>query len=695
LFRSFSSCLSLGVSYPNAERGLRDGLITRRQYDQIVEAIRRRVAPPQHTPLGGASIPTKLVQIVNWKRERGNRGVKTRNSRNATAGSVLSVSLLLVCQSLSLAQTDWPNVGNDKGAMRYSTLSQINRQNVGKLKAAWTFRTGGLHSGIQNAAIQCTPIVVDGVMYLTSPDTQAIALDAATGRELWRFDPKRGWRHRYLHNRGVAFWKDARRGGASRILLATPDGFLHSLDARTGKPDARFGSAGVVDLRRGIERDLRHLVYGVTAAPSIFEDLVILGFSLDEGYEGGPGDIRAFDVRTGKEVWRFRTVPRPGEFGHETWRGESWRDRGGVNAWSGSTLDVGRGLVFVGLGSAGFDFYGGDRQGDNLFANSVLALDARTGRRVWHYQLIHHDIWDYDLPYPPVLATVRHDGRLIDAVAQVTKQGFVFLFDRVRGKPLFEIVERPTPQSDVPGEQTSATQPFPVKPPAFARQGFTVEDITDISREARESVRAKLGDARFGPLFTPPSLQGTVYSPGTIGGASWAGAAFDPATGSLFVNANNFPRVLKLAPTSTRAEPFHDVGLLRLTDHEGYPGVKPPWGTLTRIDLNEGKIQWQITLGEFPELTARGVPPTGTPNLGGCIVTAGGLVFIGATMDEKFRAFDSATGEMMWEHKLPFGGYATPSTYSVNGRQFVVIAAGGGGKLGTKSGDAYVAFALP
>jgi len=366
-----------------------------------------------------------------------------------------------------------------------------------------------------------------------------------------------------------------------------------------------------------------------------------------------------------------------------------------VNSWSGATVDVARGIIFVALGSAGFDFFGGDRQGNNLFANSVLALDARTGRRIWHYQFVHHDVWDYDAPYPPVLVAVRHSGKLIDAVAQVTKHGFIFLFDRMSGTPLFEIVERQTPKSNVPGERTAATQPFPVKPPAFAHQGFTDDDITDISKEARESVRAKLKGARFGPLFTPPSLEGTVYNPGTIGGGNWSGASFDPATGLLYVNANNFPRVLKLQPTSDSRAPYRDVGSVRLTDREGYPGVKPPWGTLTSIDLNRGEIKWQATLGEFSELTARGIPATGTPNLGGSIVTAGGLVFIGATMDEKFRAFDSDTGKVLWQEKLPFGGYATPSTYAVNGRQFVVIAAGGGGKLGTRSGDAYVAFALP
>jgi quinoprotein glucose dehydrogenase len=578
--------------------------------------------------------------------------------------------------------------------MRYSPLAQVTRENVDDLEAVWTFRSGGLNPEVKNSAIQCTPIVVDGVMYLTSPDTQVIAVDAATGRELWRFDPKRGWKHPSLYNRGVAYWSENARAGAKRILVATPEGSLYSVDAQTGRLDRRFGRDGVVDLREGVDRDLRNLVYGVTAAPAVFEDIVILGFSLDEGYVGGPGDIRAFNVRTGVEVWRFQTIPRAPEPGHQSWARYSRESRAGVNAWSGVTIDVGRGLVLAGLGSAGFDFYGGDRPGDNLFANSVVALDARTGRRVWHYQIVHHDLWDYDLPYPPVLVAVRRDGRTVAAAAQITKQGFVFLLDRVTGTPLFEIVERGVPGSDLPGERAAETQPVPARPPPFARQGFSADDITNLSSEARESVRAKLKDVRLGAIYTPPTLQGTVYSPGTIGGGNWSGASFDPTTAILYVNANNLPRVLTLQPTSDSRAPYRDTGFLRLTDHEGYPGVKPPWGTLTAIDLNRGETKWQVPLGEFPELSARGIPPTGTPNLGGSIVTAGGLVFIGATMDEKVRAFDSVTGKLLWERKLPFGGYATPSTYSVDGRQFVVIAAGGGGKLGTKSGDAFVAFAL-
>lgn len=598
------------------------------------------------------------------------------------------IAALLTTSAFSGA-ADWPGVGNDAGLLRHASLDQIDRRNVSQLEVAWTFHTGGASTS-PLTAIQCTPIVIDGTMYLTSPDTQVIALDASTGQEKWRYNPQRS-RHRYLHNRGVAWWSNP---NARRILFATPDGYLYSLDADTGRPDAAFGRAGRVDLRDGVAVD-RDAVYGATAAPVVFEDLVIVGFSLDEGYHGGPGDVRAFDVRTGREVWRFHTVPQPGESGHDTWINDSWRHRTGVNAWSGASVDLARGLVFVATGSPGYDFYGGDRPGHNLFANCVIALDGRTGKRIWHRQLVHHDVWDYDLPYPPILVTVTHNETLVDAVAQITKHGFVFLFERTTGKPLFEIVERPVPSSDVPGEQTSPTQPFPLRPSAFARQGLTADDLTERTPEARAAVLARLGQAGFAPLFAPPRLEGTPQNPGTLGGANWSGAAFDPSTSRLFINANNFPRLLRLAPTGRADAPYLDRGDARIFDHEGYPGVKPPWGTLSAIDLNRGEISWQVPLGEFPELTARGLALTGTPNLGGCIVTAGGLVFIASTMDAKIRAFSTDDGRVLWEHVLPFAGYAAPATYQVDGRQFVVIAAGGGGKLGTPPGDAYVAFALP
>ncbi|HTO02210.1 MAG TPA: pyrroloquinoline quinone-dependent dehydrogenase [Opitutus sp.] len=611
---------------------------------------------------------------------------------HATRHFALRLMLCAVTFAMAAhAQQDWPRVGGDAGAMRYSTLDQINRTNVKQLAVAWTFSTGGLDFTSQTA-IQCTPVVVDGTMYVTSPDTQVIALDAATGTEKWRYNPRRS-KHRYLYNRGVAWWSDG--GDTQRILFATPDGFLYSLNAHTGQPDPRFGTDGMLDLRQGLERNVDGRVYGATAAPVVFEDRVIVGVSLDEGYEGAPGDVRAFDVRTGREAWRFRTVPGPGEFGHDTWAEGSWKNRTGVNPWSGASVDLERGLVFVATGSPGYDFYGGDRHGDNLFANCVIALDGRTGQRVWHQQLVHHDLWDYDLPYPPILVTVSHRGKPVDAVAQLTKHGFVFLFERTSGRPLFDIVERPVPQSNVPGERTSPTQPFPVQPPPFVRQQFFEDDLTDRSPEARAAVKARLARSGFNGLFEPPTLDGTIANPGTLGGANWSGGSFDPATGFLYVNANELPRLLRLQASDTPKQPYFEKGEARIWDHEGYPGVKPPWGTLSAIDLNRGEIAWQIPLGEYPELTRQGVPLTGTPNLGGSIATAGGLVFIGSTIDKKFRAFDGADGQLLWKHELPFAGHAAPATFSVNGRQYVVIAAGGGGKLGTTSGDVYVAFALP
>lgn len=620
---------------------------------------------------------------------------------------------LLASQSIAFAQTDWPNTGNDKGATRYSTLRQVNRGNVKNLKVVWTYNTGDADPD-KKTTIECTPIVVNGVMYVTTVKARIVALDAATGREIWRYDPFASLPPSKIYtsgggvNRGVAYWEGAAArpvaGGSSlraadkpaRILTATHDGRLISLDARTGKPDAAFGRNGAVDLREGMDRDLSELTYGATAPPAVFEDIVIVGVSVGEGpAPSAPGDVRAFDVRTGKELWRFHTVPRPGEFGHETWAKDSWRDRGGANPWSGVTIDARRGWAFVATGSAAFDFYGGDRHGDNLFANSVIALDARTGKRIWHYQIIKHDIWDYDLPYPPILITVKRNGRKIDAVAQGTKTGYLFLFDRVTGKPLFEVIERPMPASNIPGEKAAATQRIPVKPPALVPQGFNEEMVTDISKESREYALNQMKQMRYGPAFTPLDVKKTIILPGLFGGFSWAGASFDPETGMLYANTNNIPRVMNLIPTPGKPWPYRISGYDRFVDQEGYPAVKPPWGLLNAIDVSRGEIGWKTTLGEYAELTARGVPPTGTESLGGTIVTAGGLIFIGGSKDEKFRAFDKTNGKVLWEYNLPAGGYATPSTYAVNGKQFVVIAAGGGGKLATKSGDAFVAFALP
>lgn len=631
-----------------------------------------------------------------------------------TCGSFSWTAPLLMCGALALtaasigqgseplaAGVDWPCVGGDRGCARYSPLDQINRENVGRLEVAWVYHTGELGRA-EKKTIECTPLVVDGVLYLSTGHLRVVALDAATGGTKWEFDPfafgkAAGPLASGGVNRGLAWWSDGQAGGQRRILHGAADGRLFSLDAHTGVPDPKFGAGGYVDLREGLASDLARSPYGPTSAPNVFDHIVILGFSCGEGPGvAAPGDVRAFDVRSGAELWRFRTVPRPGEFGNDTWEGESWRDRGGANAWGGVAVDERRGLAFVGLGSAAFDFYGGDRHGQNLFANCVVALDARTGQRRWHFQTLRHDVWDHDLPIHPTLVTVEQDGRRIDAAAQVTKTGYVYLFDRETGEPLFEIEERPAPASDAPGEKTWPTQPVPKRPPPFSKQTFPEEEITDISPAARQAVLEQYRLLKAGPQFLPPSLQGSVIFPGFHGGATWSGASADPTTGWLYVNSNNVGNVMTLmeSPPGSSYRYGHR-GYTQFLDPEGYPANKPPWGNLTAIDLNEGRIAWQVPLGEYPELTARGIPPTGTENFGGTIVTAGGLVFIGGTKDEKFHAFDKTTGRLLWEAKLPAGGYATPCTYAVNGRQFVVIAAGGAGKLRTRAGDAFVAFALP
>lgn len=616
--------------------------------------------------------------------------------------SLLTAILLAVAVPLCAAEppdgnVDWAVVGGDRGSTRYSPMDQINRQSVRHLQVAWTHNTGE-----SDKPIECTPVVVDGVMYVTTGRLRLVALDAATGSELWSFNPFADSRSAGSLasggvNRGVAYWSDGHGDGERRIFHGTADGRLFSLDARTGELDSRFGTRGVKDLREDIDRDISHLNYGPTSAVAIWRDLVIVGVSCDEGPgPAAPGDVRAFDVRTGRQVWRFHTVPRPSEFGNDTWEGDSWKNRGGANAWGGFSVDSSRGMVFFGLGSAAFDFYGGDRKGKNLFANCTVALDARTGKRIWHFQTVYHDLWDHDLPTYPNLVTVTHGGKRIDAVAQVTKTGYVFLFDRLTGEPLFEVVQRPVRPSDVPGEAAWPTQPVPVKPPPFARQKFDEEEVTDISAKSRDFVLNRLKQLRSGPASNPPSLEGTVVVPGFHGGATWSGASFDPTTGILYVNSNNVPNIVTLVKAPPGGpQPYDHTGYIRFLDQEGYPAIKPLWGVLNAIDLNRGEFAWRVPLGEYPELTARGVPQTGTENFGGTIVTAGGLVFIGGTKDEKFRAFDKVNGEVLWEHKLPAGGYATPCTYQVEGRQFVVIAAGGGGKLATKTGDAFVAFALP
>jgi quinoprotein glucose dehydrogenase len=501
----------------------------------------------------------------------------------------------------------------------------------------------------------------------------------------------------------VSYWEGSTpRGGSRRIFHGTSDGRLIALDAETGRPSDGFGQAGIVDLREGVADAWPAGDLAVTSPPAIYRDLVITGSVVQEFPALGPaGDVRAYDARTGALVWRFHTVPRPGEPGHETWQGEGWKDRSGANAWSILSVDVERGLVFLPLGSASYDFYGGDRKGDNLFANSVVALDAVTGRRRWHFQTVHHDLWDFDLPAQPALVTLRRAGRDVPAVAQVTKSGFVFVFDRLTGQPLFDVEERPVPQTRLPGEWTSPTQPIPVRPPPLVRQAITREQLSTVTPESQRQCAALFDAARTGGLFTPPDAELTLTFPGTLGGATWSGTAFDPATRRLYVNVNEVGALGRMDKAAAgaplpyrRASPWGEYA--RFWDDNRWPCQQPPWGTLHAVDLDTGTIAWTVPLGVVDALIERGLPPTGTPSLGGAIATAGGLVFIAGTNDSRFRAFDARTGRELWVERLEASGHATPMTYrGRSGRQYVVIAAGGGGYFSTTTADVVAAYALP
>jgi quinoprotein glucose dehydrogenase len=680
---------------------------------------------------------------------------------------------------------DWRVTGGEPGNTRYSPLDQINRANVAKLRVAWTYRTRDL-SPDRHSEIQATPIIIDGALYTTTPALAVIALRADSGTLLWKFDPFAN-RERETHvNRGVVYWAD----GRERRIFFSVGRRLYALDAQTGHSIPSFGKSGSLDLGAGLSRDVAGAYLVATSPGVIYKDLLIQGTRVGEEEGSAPGDVRAYDVHTGRIRWTFHTIPRPGELGHETWPAEAWRTAGGANSWAGMSVDARRGIVYVPTGSATPDFYGGDRAGANLFANSLLALDAETGKRLWHFQTVHHDIWDRDLPAAPNLVTVMRDGNRLDAVAQITKSGFVFLFDRESGTPLFPVEERAVPSSDLRGEHAWPTQPFPLKPAPFARQVMSEADLTTISPDAHAEALRRFRRLRSNGLFTPPSTQGSVVLPGFDGGGEWGGAAVDPETAVIYVNASDVPWIAtmresakiplsgiprtgagvyaamcagchgndkrgresapSLAGVGARLSPerihevlergqgfmpsfanlpedrkravityligkrwtpmpsakraaghqpqlksrYEFVGYERWRDSAGFPAVKPPWGTLSAIDLNTGEYRWRIPLGEHAALTAKGVPVTGTEQYGGPIVTAGGLVFIGATQDARFRAFDKTTGQLLWETTLPAAGYATPSTFAVHGKQYLVIAAGGG-KLGSKSGDSYVAYALP
>lgn len=670
--------------------------------------------------------------------------------------------------------TEWRDYLGGPDRNHYSGLAQITPENVSRLSVAWEYHTG------DSGQVQCNPIIVDGVLFGVTASINIFALDAATGRELWRTRDTTGVKS-YGTLRGVSYWED----GDDKRILYTRQEWLYAVDARTGRTIDSFGESGRVSLKTGLGESAKEKFVVSNTPGTIYDDLIIMPMRLSEGANAALGSIQAFSVRTGKLAWVFRTIPAPGEFGYDTWPKEAYlnRDVGAANNWAGMAVDHDRGIVFAPTGSAGFDFYGGNRKGQNLFANTLLALNARTGERIWHFQFVHHDILDRDVPAPPNLVTIRRNGRKIDAVAQVTKQGFLFVFDRETGEPMFPVEEVPAPASDIPGEEAWPTQPLSSIAP-YARQTLTESDINPYSAD-RDSLIEALRRSRFEGPFTPLSKTGSIVYPGLDGGAEWGGAAVDP-DGVLYLNSNEMAWLISLNETTPVSsdvvspgqqvyaqycsschgaerkgnpasgypslvdvrdklerdhvltviakgkgmmpgftqlsesqknelvrwlygeksvkedkqevvdkpiEPYKISGYIKFLDKAGYPAIKPPWGTLNAIDLNTGEYKWTKVFGSYPELEAKGIPQTGSESYGGPVVTASGLLFIAGTKDKKFRVYDKHDGSLLWETTLPAAGFATPSTYMVNGKQYVVVACGGT-KLGADKGDSYVAFAL-
>jgi quinoprotein glucose dehydrogenase len=669
-------------------------------------------------------------------------------------------------------ELDWPIYGGNSEDTHYSPLNQINTANVTRLEQAWSYDTG------ETGGLETSPIEVDGALYGISPSQKVFSVDAATGKLKWKFDSGIVGTQ---PDRGLAYWSSPDK--QDRRLTVGVMNFVYALNAGSGRLIESFGDQGRVDLREDLGRDPATGSIALTSPAIIYKDLFIVGGRLPETLPALPGDIRAYDIRTGKLRWSFHTIPHPGEFGYDTWPKDAWQKSGSANNWTGMTVDQKTGILYAPTGSAVFDFYGGDRIGDNLFADSELALNAETGERIWHFQGVRHDIWDRDFPSPPTLVTVTHDGKQVHALAQTTKQGFVYLFDRANGTPLFPIEYRKYPPSDLKGEVAAETQPLPTKPAPYARQSLTEDMLTNRTPQAHDWVLEQFRTFRSEGQFVPLSAgKNTIIFPGFDGGAEWGGPAFDPNSGILYVNSNEmawaveltenttsrlsgksiyqsqctichrddlkgspplFPSLVALSNHMTQeqikdrirkgggrmngfpnlsedevnavvryvsegenkelssgqpAPPlmrYRFSGYTRFHDPDGYPAVAPPWGTLNAINLNTGEYAWKVPLGEYPALAAQGMKNTGSENYGGPIVTAGGLLFIGATnYDKKFRAFDKSTGKLLWETTLPFSGNATPITYEIDGRQYVVIAAGGGKDVKSPSGGVYVAFTL-
>ena len=630
--------------------------------------------------------------------------------------------LVIVCFALTSlgangqtsSRAEWPNYGNDPGGMRYSPLTQINRDNVSKLKVAWVYHTGDVSDGKKyprRSEFESTPIFIDGTLYLSTAFNRVVALDPASGKERWTFDPKINLGSRYsegLMNRGVSTWLDTGRKPDAecrrRIFLATIDARLIALDAASGKPCRDFGDAGQLDLTRGIVNIIRAGEYEETSPPAIIDDLVVVGSAIadNDRVDSPSGLVRAFDGRTGELRWKWESLPA------------TLAPTGAGNVWSMISVDAERNLVFVPTGAPSPDYHGAKRPGDDKWANSVVALRGKDGRFVWGFQLVHHDLWDYDTASQPLLATLHRNGSDVPVVIQGNKTGNLFVLDRETGVPVFKVEERAVPQSDADEERTSRTQPFPVAPPPLVRQQLSADEAWGTNDAERNACRERLQRLRSNGIFTPPSVQGTAAIPGNLGGMNWSSGAFDPQRQLFVTNVNNLAMEVHLIPRDQYlpqeqaaeagkfrgdVSPQHGTpyGMSRqaIVSPMGLPCLPPPWGELVAVDLSKGTIRWHVPLGTAVKLEGKTIPVGGTPNLGGPIVTAGGLVFIGSSMDDSFRAFDVDTGRVLWSVPLPAGGQATPMTFEENGGQYVVISAGGHGKLGTTLGDSVIGFTLP
>jgi len=625
---------------------------------------------------------------------------KTEPSKPASSSRALNIKASALKQQIP-GQTDWPVSGHDPGATRYSPLAQITAENVKNLKVAWKFDTRE-----RGLPFEVTPIVVDNVLYVMTPTQHIVALEPETGRELWNFDARQG---KGSVGRGISYWPGNSTTGA-RIVFGTDKAQLIALDAKTGQPAKGFGDNGVVDFAAGVFDRYPHARYAITSPPVIYRDLVIVGPEVPEGpSEGPPGDARAFDIKTGKLVWRFDPLQHSDQSGKMTWGPNGWNGRAGPSLWGFGTFDPETGLLFLPVGNPADSFYGADRPGENLYSNSVIALDAATGKMRWFYQIVHHDLFDYDVAAPPTLVTASRGGKDIPAVAETTKMGLLFVLDRRTGEPVFGAEERPVSASDVPGEKSWPTQPFPLKPPPLARNSVTEAELSTLSSRSHDFCAELLRKYPNKGPYTPFLSGGSTVFPSTMGGGNWGGVAFDPMLHFIFVNTSSIGsigRMIKAPEGEVARQPKpmpyrNEGGYARFVDEDHYPCNQPPWGELSAVNANTGDIAWRVPLGSYDELERRGLKATGAPNIGGPIATAGNLVFIGATNDSHFHAFDARTGKELWTAKLDAPGEATPITYlGRDGKQYVAIATGSAGHLrsvGKDSDDAdtLTVFALP